>query len=207
MVLIIYLNFGGRMKKFFKDYSYCIVKMLVNQIAIGIFGAMLSMATTLAGNKTLSLVVSVGAVLLYLFLIYTMTWEVGSKDGIAVEAGRKPKRIHLGLLLSLFANIPNFIIAILYAICAPFMNSQAWAGTINAIVKVLSLVLQGMYSGIMGDVVLPAANGEMMQLHYFWWSYFLIIVPALLVSWFAYMSGHRQSKFGALFVGPKKEKK
>ena len=181
--------------------------MFVNQIAIGIFGAMLSMATTLADNKTLTLTVSVLAVLFYLFLIYTMTWEVGSKDGISVEAGRKPKRIHLGLAMSLVANIPNFIIAILYAICAPFMGTQVWAGTVNAIVKVLSLIIQGMYSGIMGDVMLPAANGEMMQLHYFWWSYFLIIIPALLVSWLAYMSGHRQSKFGALFVGPKKEKR
>lgn len=192
------------MKNIFKDYSYSIVKMFVNQVAIGIFGAMLSMATSVTASSTFSLVVSIFAVLFYLFLIYTMTWEIGAKDRIAVDSNRKPKRIHLGLLLSLIANIPNFLIAIVYTVCSPFMGTQEWAGTVNSVVKVLSLIFEGMYSGITSELMLPH-NGTMMPLHYFWWSYFLITVPALLTAWLAYMGGHRNSRFGALFAGPKKE--
>ena len=94
------------MKNFFHDYSYNIVKMFVNQFAISIFGVSLTLATTQAhiessGFDTFTLVVSIFAVAFYLFLIYTLAWEIGAKDKISVDVGKKPYRPHLGILLSL----------------------------------------------------------------------------------------------------------
>ena len=90
------------MRKFFHDYSYNIVKMFVNQFAISIFGVSLTFATTSAhgesqGFDTLTVVVSILSVLFYLFLIYTLAWEIGAKDKISVDAGKKPYRPHLGI--------------------------------------------------------------------------------------------------------------
>lgn len=193
------------MKNLFREHSYSIVKMFINQIAIGIFGAMLSMATAAASSNTLSLVVSIFAVIFYLFLIYTMTWEIGAKDKIAIDHKSKRKNVHTGLILSLIANIPNFLIAIVYSAIFPFMGTKQWAGNINTIIKILSLVIEGMYSGITSVITL-SVGGAVYPLHYFWWSYFLITIPALVTSWIAYGAGLRNTRFGAIFVGPKKEK-
>ena len=73
------------MKAFFSKYSYSIVKMFVNQFAISIFGSVLAMATASAGNDLLTLIVSCFAIVFYLFLIYTMVWEIGAKDKISVD--------------------------------------------------------------------------------------------------------------------------
>jgi len=193
------------MKNIIREYSYSIVKMFINQFAIGIFGAMLAMAVDPAGSGVLSIVVSVFAVLFYLFLIYTMTWEIGAKDRISVDIGKKPYRPHLGLVLSLIANIPNFIIAIVYSVAYPFMGTHKWAGTINSIVKVISLIIEGMYTGITSSITVWI-NGTPRLLHHFWWTYFLITIPALVTSWIAYYTGHKNMRFGALFAGPKPER-
>ena len=64
------------MKDFLNNYSYSAVKMFVNQFAISIFGAMLSMATTVGGNDTISIVVSIFAILFYLVLAYFLCVEL-----------------------------------------------------------------------------------------------------------------------------------
>ena len=81
------------MKKFFHDYSYSMVKMFVNQFAISIFGVSLTFATTQAhmgsdGLDVFTLIVSLFSTVFYLFLIYTLSWELGSKDRVSVDSGR-----------------------------------------------------------------------------------------------------------------------
>ena len=76
------------MKKFLHNYSYSAVRMFVNQFVMSLFGSMLSMATTAANNNTLAMILSILAVLLYFFLLYTLTWEIGAKDRISVDIGK-----------------------------------------------------------------------------------------------------------------------
>ena len=111
------------MKDFFSKYTYSTVKMFINQFAISIFGSVLSLATSAAENRVLSMVVSAFAIAFYLFLIYTMIWEIGAKDRISVDVGKMNYRPHTGLLLALIANIPNFLIAIVYSCVYPFMGT------------------------------------------------------------------------------------
>ena len=115
------------MKNFFSKYSYAMVKMFVTQFAIGLFGAVLSFAassvggnesTTLSGTeRTLLIVVSSFAILFYLFLIYTSIWEIGAKDKISADVGKLKIKPWLGLVISLLANLPNFIVATVYTVC------------------------------------------------------------------------------------------
>ena len=182
------------MKDFLHNYSYSTVKMFVNQFAISLFGAMLSMASTAAENNTLSIVLSVLAVIFYLFLIYALVWEIGAKDRISVDIGKKKYRPHTGLLLALVANIPNFIIALMFTVGAPFNQTYGWAGNLCGVASFLTMLLEGMYLGITTTLTVA---GKALNLQ--WWSYFLITVPMILVSWVAYYLGFKNKKFTTLF--------
>ena len=109
---------------------------------------------------------------------YYMTWEVGARDGIRIEHGRMQSRPLTGLYMSLLANTPNFILAILATAIKPFGS--------------IAILLQGMYAGIMTiDIGTEIVDGELvgLPLNDAWWSYFLIILPALLVSTISYIFG------------------
>ena len=100
------------MKSFFRQYSYSIIKMFVNQFAISIFGIVLAMATLAANNTVLTWIVSIFSIVFYLFLIYTMTWEIGAKDRISVDVGKMVYKPFIGFWMALVANIPNLLIAL-----------------------------------------------------------------------------------------------
>jgi hypothetical protein len=183
------------MKGFFNNYSYSAVKMFVNQFAISIFGSMLSMATTAANNDTVSIVVSCFSVVFYLFLIYTMTWEIGAKDRISVDVQKKEYRPHTGLAISAVANLPNLLIAIVYLIGYPFASTNSFAGTVCSAVRIISLLLEGMYLGITTSVyVAPEVTLNFLPI-----TYFVMIIPALLTSWISYYFGFKNKKFTTLF--------
>ena len=183
------------MKDFFSKYSYSIVKMFVNQFAISLFGASLALATASSDNDLLTVIVSVGAVLFYTFLLYIMTWEIGAKDRISVDIGKKEYRPFTGFLLSLIANIPNYIIAILFTIGYPFMDTHEWAGNICAVVKILLVIIEGMFLGLTSTLKI----GEV-ALNSFWWTYFVITVPAILTCGVAYYLGHKNIRFTSILV-------
>ncbi len=185
-----------------RQYSYSVIKMFVNQFAISIFGVVLAMATAAANNNFLTIFVSVFSILFYLFLIYTMTWEIGAKDRISVDCGKKKYCPHTGIILSLCANIPNLILALLYTIAFPFMTTQRWAGNISAVVNVISAFVEGMYRGILAAITVSGDK----TLLYYWWSYFLIIIPALLTAWFSYIMGFKNKRFVAGYFDPKTKK-
>lgn len=182
------------MKEFFNNYSYSAIKMFVNQFAISIFGAVLSMATTAVESNTISIIASIASIVFYLFLIYTLTWEVGAKDRISVDIGKKKKNIHTGLLISLIANVPNMLIALVYTIGYPFMGAHEWAGNMCVVVRLISILLQGMYFGVTSSIIL----GEV-TLNFYPFTYFIVMIPALLTSWLAYCLGFKNKKFTALF--------
>ena len=166
------------MKRFFKEYSYYSLKMFLNQFGISLLGLVLALAFGMAENYTGQVISSVFAVLFYLFLIYYMTWEVGARDGIRVAHGRMQSRPLTGLYMSLLANTPNLILAILAAAINPFGS--------------IAILLQGMYAGIMTiDIGTEIVDGKVvgLPLNDAWWSYFLIILPALLVSTISYILG------------------
>ena len=191
------------MKGFFSQYSYGIIKMFVNQFAISIFGSVLAMATASSGNNTLTLVVSIFAILFYLFLLYTMTWEIGAKDKISVDAKKKEYRPYVGIVMAIIANIPNAIIALLYTIAFPFMNiSGSWSVNLAAGSRIASIITEGMYLGAISVIKI----GETVIRDY-WWTYFVIIIPALVTCWIAYLLGHRNFRFFGAFTQKKTEVK
>ena len=129
------------MKDFFGKYTYSTVKMFINQFAISIFGSVLSLATSAAQNRLLSMAVSGFAVAFYLFLIYTMTWEIGAKDRIRIDSGKAGKFTLKGALLASVANIVNLFLAIFVIV---FESIHVFAGTeaFNGVITVLIVVIR-----------------------------------------------------------------
>lgn len=178
------------MKDFFSRYSYSIVKMFVTQFVISLFGVGLAMATASTANDTLTIVVSCFAILFYLYLIYTSLWEIGAKDKISVDVGKKAYKPAVGLIMGIIANIPNFIIAIAYTVACPFMETAKWAGNMAVVARFASIITQGMYLGCISSIRLAERT-----LNYFWWTYFVITVPSIVISFVAYYLGHKNFRF------------
>ena len=189
------------MKAFFDKYSHDIVKMFVYQFAISIFGLGLFLATSTTDNNLFTGIVSAFSILFYLFLLYNMTWEIGAKDRIAVDTGKKAYLPHTGLVIALWANIPNFIIAIVFTVAYPFINSgvENWASNTAFITQMASFFVQGMYRGILSVIIMFES-----RLYNYWWTYFIIIIPALVTCWLAYFVGHKNFKFTSLFTNAQK---
>ncbi len=172
------------MKFFFKDNSYTIFKMFVNQIGMTIFGIALSFATS--ENNTFFLISSIFAACFYMVLLYTMTWDIGYEEKMRIDAKRLKYNRFKGLYMSLFANIPNFIIAILaivgYIGASSFKSgtpiSPAWAADLYSIGKLIASLIEGMYSGIVYVVF-----------NFNPWSYLIIIIPSLITCTIAYIAG------------------
>ena len=187
------LIFGGAdVKAFFVRYSYSMMKLFLNQIAIALFGLGLAMACGMAGNHTMQVVTGVGSVLFYLFLQYANMWELGAKDGLSVQYGHKEYRPLTGLWIGLLANALNFLLAI-GILLGTALPSIEFFGNIGGGSKFLSLILQGMYSGLLALKVGSTA------LNAYVFSYFLIPLPAIAATAAAYYFGLKNKRFTRLF--------
>ncbi len=180
------------MKSFFKDHSYDMVRMMLNQIAISIFGFSLFLATSLAQNEALKIATTVFSILFYLFLIYTTAWDIGYRDHTSVKLGKKPQRPLKGVLISLCANSINLLLALLIALGSipvlPEFFRQA-----GGLAQSITVLIEGMYSGLFPLQVAGIALKDL------WFLYFLLPVPALLVSGISYYLGLKDVKWSSFF--------
>ena len=179
------------MKEFLKDHSYDMVKMFLNQFAIAIFGFSLVMAAGQAENPTLRNLTSAGSILFYLFLIYITAWDIGYRDKVSVESGRKKRTPWKGVRISLCANALNFLLAIFVALASLF--DGAAIDSIGAVATFITLFLEGMYTGLLANTV----GGVV--LNSVWAIYFLLPIPAIAVSGIAYQLGVHDVKFSSVF--------
>lgn len=179
------------MKAFFKNYSYDMLKMFLNQFGTAIFGFSLALAAGHAQSATLRNVTSVGAILFYLFLLYTMTWDMGYRDRVSVQSGRVPRRPFTGLLVSLCANSVNFLFALFIMLGS--LCDSAFTASLGGIGAFCATVLEGMYVGLLVNPVAGAA------LNSYWWVYFLLPIPALLLCTVTYNLGLNDVKFTSAF--------
>ena len=144
--------------KFFKENSYDIVRLFINQVGITIFSFVLYTAlqfdldpqTTL----TIRICLSVFATLFYLALLYTAAWEFGAKDKLRIDSGKYRKQPLKGPFMSLFANVPNLVLAIGALVCFLIYSAAASevAYSIFAVLNSLMRFISAMYIGIIQGI-------------------------------------------------------
>ncbi len=186
------------MKQFFKSYSYDMLKMFLNQFGTAVFGCALALAAGAAKSPALRNATSVAAIVFYLFLLYTMTWDIGFREKVSVENGRLKKNRFRGVLISFSANSLNFLFAILLLL--PQIFDVALFSKVGGVTSFLALVLEGMYIGLLANPV----GG--VPLNSLWWVWFLLPIPAILTCGIAYNMGLSDFKLSALFLGKKRSK-
>ena len=183
---------GSKVKSFFKNHSYDMVTMLLNQIAIALFGFTLVLAAMKINNDALRNVASIFSVLFYLVLLYIKAWDIGFKDKISVEQGKKANNPFRGALISLCANAINYVLAIFIMLRA-LLPSVSTFESIGGVAQAIAVFVQGMYTGILVNPVGGA------PLNTYWISYFIIPLPAILVCGLAYYFGLHDVKYTGFF--------
>ena len=179
------------MKGFFQKHSYSMVKMFLNQFATAIFGFVLVLAAGYAKNVALRNITSVFSIVFYLFLLYTMTWDIGFADRVSVMSGKQKRNRWTGALISLCANIPNYICAVFITL-ASLLNVEFFS-SVAAFFTGAALLLEGMYTGLLANSV----GGAALNSH--WFMYFVITLPAVATCGIAYLAGLYDKKMTTLF--------
>ena len=176
------------MKDFIKNGFDLIIKHIISQLGMTIFGIAVVFAVGFkAGNNSHWLLAASGlAIALYLFLIYVHTWEYGAKEKIRIDGGRMKYEPLKGLYISLVSNSLNIILAILmcigyYAFDFSTLAPQ-WAGQLFELTNAISRALHGMYLGV---IVYFFKTPEITPPFIF----LVIVIPALLTSFLAYYFG------------------
>ena len=170
-------------KKFFSNYSYHCVKIFVDQIAIAVFGLALAITTAKANStndpnqiQPMTVAVSVGAVIFFLVMAGQIAFRCGVEDREKISLGRFPKNNYTGFLMGIIANIPNLVLAVVYAVFRLFEATGGIAAFANLAMK----LIYGEYLGIL-SIPISGTKLGMMPL-----SFFLITLPSIIACGFAY---------------------
>lgn len=186
--------------KFFKENSYDILRLYINQIGITIFSLLLYFSVASIKDETLGLrlkiAISIFAILFYFALLYTAAWDWGAKDKIRIDAGRLECKKYKGALMSLIANIPNFILAagcvITMAVVIKTDSEAALAA--NQIFNLILRFSESMYLGVLQAIFAFEENN--VYLYNFYQSIGYLIAPllAILATHIGYIFGLKEIK-------------
>lgn len=172
-----------------KQNKDMIMKIIINQVGMNIFGLVLFMASGTAGQSNSStgnlmkIITSLFAIGFYMVLLYTLSKEEGLKDQIRIESGRKKRDNFRFLKVSLIANAWNILLGIALIIATIAQSGVAenvptLAGNIGSVAIVLITFTEGMYIGILQAVFSMNCVAAL-----------LIAFPAVAVCTIGYIAG------------------
>ncbi len=179
------------MREFWSENGKIVKKLILNQFGAAVMGLMITAAA--ASNPSLKLFASLFAIAFYLVLLYMVVWEHGGQDRIRVDGGRAAYKPFTGLKISLIANIPNILFAVLILIGwffgrkdGPF--AMEWAGNLYFICNMLGRIWHGMYIGLIQTF---SPNNPIAHL--------LVVLPALFICTLGYWLGLTNRRIFAMF--------
>ena len=124
------------------------VKYIVNQVAMSLFGFMIATTAMMIGDSWL-LPFGIFALLFYLFILITFIREDGLKDGIKIDGGRAKRDPYLALKYCSVAAVPGFIIALINTLLSFSGAQTGFLATCSAVFNVLTRIfVYGMYNPI-----------------------------------------------------------
>ena len=142
---------------FFKENSGFVWRIVIHQIGIAIFSIAVNLAVNKAWGGQYLIWVSLFSILFYGYLLYTASWEQGSKDIVRMEAGRLKKSSLVGLKAALIADIPNAVLCLLLLVGTLLQNVSANLFTIALFVD--GFIWGSMYYGIVWTVAVGPTEG------------------------------------------------
>lgn len=196
------------MKNLFKEKSHLMIKYIINQFALSLFGLMVSGFTVKDGNTSWLLPIGIFAMLFYYFILISFIREDGLKDGLKVDGGRMKKDNFLALKYCSLAAIPGFLFPLINCIVRLVAHFASGAssvivnisGVCNAVTRIL---VYGMYNPV-DSFLFNSEYGILKGMSFVsdWGISFMgYTLLTLLVCHFTYYTGVNQ-----LFVKNDKEK-
>lgn len=196
--------------RFFKENSYDIVRLYINQFGITIFALMLYFSASIVLDSkwtlTLYLLVSLFSIIFFFALLYFAAWEFGAKDRIRIDAGRMEYNKNKGLYLGIFAGVPNFVFSVLSIVGKGLymLSGVEFFNVLFSIPNVLLRFTSSMYLGLLKFLFEPL-NATAPDFFFLWQSFgFLVLTAcAALVVHFGYRMGHGCCHIIDIFKGKK----
>ncbi len=193
--------------KIFKENSYDIIRLYINQLGIMIFSMLLYTAVGSFENKALSdglsIFVSVFSVVFYLVLIYYVMWEIGAKDKIRIDGGRMQPCKHKGAVMGLFANVPNLFLSIFTLIFLVIYLAGS-SDAVYSVFLIFNMIMRfhaSMYMGIITAIVPgTTSTGAPDFTEYLIETILFIVIPmiSVAVTHLAYYLGNHEKKIFSL---------
>ena len=186
--------------KFFKENSYDIVRLFINQIGITIFSMILYTAVGMvnieSGTKiSIKVILSIFSILFYFALLYTVAWDWGAKDKIRIDGGRMEPIKMKGARMAIFANIPNFVLSFVYALTMGlYVLGVEGVKNVSAVFNTITRLLMSMYLGLIQAVFSPLSAD--IFVYNFWQAvgYFVAPIFAIAVTELGYSLGGKEKK-------------
>lgn len=162
----------------YKKNGYQVIRLGLYQFGMTLFGLVVAMATST--SDTLVFWTGVFSALFYLYLIYSLVYELGQKDGIRIEAGRRKYNPLRGFWLALAANSVNILLGILSFVGMTVYNANAaeWALEIYGAANTIAKFIQGMYVGILKTFLMDVSFANL-----------LTPIPGIIVCTVGYILG------------------
>ncbi len=176
---------------FIKENSSNAIKLFVNQIAMTIFGLLLSAASF--QDTRIKIAAGLLSMLFYFYLLYTAAWDIGARDKVKIDGGRMRYAPQKGLYISLIANSLNIILAV-FSVVFYFVGT-VWANTIVAVTFPWLKLLNGMYIAL---ISFTTGNNT---LHIFLTA--ATVIPTVTVSALGYLAGVKNHRIFGKFTAKK----
>lgn len=179
----------ARFRAFLKSNSDMIIKLFFHQIGLTFFGYTLYIAAATAKSKALTIGLGIFSAVFYLFLLYVMAWDIGSKEKIRIDGGRMRRDPFKGAKVALVGMLPNLIIALTVLVAYLIIDKgsltdgaytqPAWAVALYGGAQLIGLFINAMYLGI----------GDVTGIAYTPYYLFIICIPAIVVCCIGYYFG------------------
>lgn len=182
------------MKKFFYKYSYESVRLFLNQFAISLFGLTLVLASGLAGIDALKVITSVLSVIFFLFLQYTVAWEIGAKDKISIDCNKEKRDLSIPIKIWLLANSLNLLLAVFITLGNLLPDIGAFSA-MGGVASIVAFVIEGEYVGLLTINVV-----EGVPLNSLFYMYYIITLPSLITVFVSYYLGVMGKGANKLFM-------
>lgn len=183
--------------KFWKENSYDIVRLCVNQLGIAVFALMLYFSTGLVSDSgtytMLYTLVSVFSIGFYFVLLYFATWDMGAKDKIRADSGKAEHTPYKGIFLGLFANLLN-IILILLSILGKSISMAGGGDFFGGLFAFGNLVLRfiaSMYLGVLNRIFAFLKDASDLYLLFQCFGFLFFVILCCAVCALGYFNGQR----------------
>ncbi len=199
--------------KFIKENIHDIIRLMLNQVALAVFGLVLVSAARMANGVVggLALGASILSILFYMYILYATMQEIGSKHRVRVDGGRMERDTFWGLKIMTLAQIPTFVVLFLmllgYLCMIPF-GFETFGTNLYAISQIVIAFIQSMYDGLIGFLLyhmgvfsssrtfVSMTTGPLI----YFFAFLLSVIPGLLVCWGSYVMGLHDMKLMNLIV-------